>query len=484
MLKESIINELRAIVGKGHVLTEREDMVAYSMDATVFSHLPEAVVQPANRDQVVEVVKVAARHNMRITARGVATGMSGGEIPLKGGIVVELTRLNQILKLDVVNKFAVVEPGVITFDIATQVAKAGFLFPPDPSTIKESTLGGNVAECAGDPQGVKYGSTRNYVLSIEAVLPDGSVVETGNAVDGDICGPDWTMLFTGSEGRLAMITTITLKFVHAPEAKKTLLAVYDRLEDAAETLSVTMAAGIMPTTMELLDNFCIVAVENHAKIGLPVKAGAILLIKVDGGPSSVEENGNRIGEICKECGATEVKIAKTATEAEDLWRARRFIGRAYGQAAPCKYAEDATVPSSLIPVLIEKLGEIQDKYDVQIYSWGHAGDGNLHPAILFDKLDKDATARTNKAPDELHIVTLELDRTLSGENGIGFAKDSYLRAETGYKLVREIKTADDPHGLMNPGKLFFYEGELLGAPAVPETSPVDGGTRAFLLAMP
>jgi glycolate oxidase len=279
-------------------------------------------------------------------------------------------------------------------------------------------------------------------MSIEAVLPDGSV---------------------GSEGTLALITAITLRIVHFPEAKKTMLAVYNCLEDAAKTVSVTMAAGIIPTTLELLDNYCIVAVENYAKIGLPVKAGGILLIEVDGVPSAVEENGKRVAEICKECGATEVKIAQTSAEAEDLWRARRSIGRAYGQVAPCRYAEDATVPRSLIPALVRKLVEIQNKYDVPIYICGHAGDGNLHPAILFDKRDKDANARADKALDELHIVTLELGGTLSGEHGIGCAKAPYLRAETGefgYKLGRIIKLTVDPGCFMNPGKLFFYEGEL------------------------
>ncbi|XFO69541.1 putative FAD-linked oxidoreductase [Sporomusa silvacetica DSM 10669] len=463
MLNASIVNELKAVVGKNYVMTDQEDMVAYSMDATVFSHLPEAVVQPANRDEVVEVVKIANRYNLPLTGRGAATGMSGGAIPLKGGIVIELTRLNRIRKFDVVNKFAVVEPGVIPIDFATQAAKEGLLYPPDPSTIREATLGGTVAECAGGPRGVKYGITRNYVLSLEVVLPDGSVVETGNTVDGDMSGPDWTMLFTGSEGTLALITAITLKLVPIPETKKTMLAVYNRLEDAAKTVSVTMSGGIVPTTLELMDKHCIVAVENYLKIGLPVNAAGILVIEVDGVASTVEENTKRVSEICKECGASEVKIAQTALEAEKLWQARRAIGRAYGQYAPCKYAEDATVPRTLIPALVGKCVEIQNKYDVPIFICGHAGDGNLHPAILFDPRNKEVTARADKALEELHIETLKLGGTLSGEHGIGFAKAPYLRAETGeigFKLGREIKDTVDPKGFVNPGKLFFYEGEL------------------------
>lgn len=463
MLEPEIIKELSAVVGAAHVLSAQEDMVIYSNDATMFSARPEVVVQPANRDEVVGVVKLAARHNIPVTSRGAGTCLSGGTIPLKGGIVMEMTRLNRILKLDAVNKVAVVEPGVITFDLTTAANKVGLLYPPDPSSMKESTLGGNVAECAGGPKGVKYGITRNFVLGVEAVLSDGSVIKTGNEVDGDMCGPDWTMLLTGSEGTLGVIISITLRLAPIPQVKKTMMAIYERLEDAAKTVSVTMAAGIIPTTLEIMDNLSIVSVENYLKIGLPVKAGGLLLIEVDGVPSTVEENAKRVSGICKQCGATEVKIAQTPEESEELWRARRSINPAFGQVAPCKFAEDATVPRSLVPVLVEKVLAIQKKYDVPIFICGHAGDGNMHPTIMFDKRNKEQMARAEKALDEVHIVTLELGGTLSGEHGIGFAKAPYLRAETGaagYKLGREIKQAVDPLGILNPGKMFFYEGSL------------------------
>ncbi|HML35449.1 FAD-binding oxidoreductase [Sporomusa sphaeroides] len=463
MLKPEVLNKLRAVVGNSHVLSEPEDMIVYSNDATILSAKPEAVVQPANRDEVAEVIKLAARYRIPVTCRGAATCLSGGTIPLKGGIVLELTRLNQILKIDKVNKIAVVQPGVITFDLITAVGNVGLLYPPDPSSMKESTLGGNVAECAGGPKGVKYGITRDFVLGMEAVLSDGSIIQTGNAVDGDMCGPDWTMLLTGSEGTMAVITSITLRLVPLPAVKKTMMAIYDRLEDAARTVSVTMAAGIIPTTLELMDNLSIVSVEKYLKIGLPVKAGGLLLIEVDGVLSTVEENARRVSEICKQCGATEVKIARTPQEAEDLWRARRSINPAFGQVAPCKFAEDATVPRSLVPVLVEKIMSIQEKYDVPIFNMGHAGDGNMHPTIMFDKRNKEQMARAEQALDEVHIVTLELGGTLSGEHGIGCAKAPYLRAETGatgYKIGREIKQAVDPLGILNPGKMFFYEGKL------------------------
>ena len=463
MLNKEVIRELQQIVGNEYVLTDREDLFIYSNDATNYNHLPDAVVKPATTAEVAAVVKVAARHKIPLTARGAATCLSGGAVPLKGGIVVETVRMNKIRKIDVANKFAIAEAGVITFQLITRVAEYGLLYPPDPSSYKESTIGGNVAECAGGPKGVKYGITRSFVLSVEAVLPDGTVIETGNAVDGEMCGPDWTMLLTGSEGTMALITAITLKLVPIPETKKTMMAIYNDLADAAKTVSKTMASGIIPTTLELMDNLSIVAVEKAVKIGLPVHAGGLLIIEVDGVPSTVEENAHRISEICKECGAIEVKIAQTAEEAENLWTARRSVAKAFGQVAPCKFAEDATVPRSLVPVLIEKFVEIGKKYDLPMMIVGHAGDGNTHPTILFDKRDKDMVARAEKALDELHIVTLEHGGTLSGEHGIGCAKAPYLRAETGevgYRLGQQIKAAFDPDCIMNPGKMFNYEGEL------------------------
>ncbi len=463
MLTSSVISELKAIVGSGYVLTDQEDLIIYSNDATVFNHLPAAVVQPANRDEVAAVVKVAAARNIPVTPRGAGTCLSGGAVPLKGGIVLDLARLNKIRTLDAARKIVVAEAGVVTFEITSQAAKLGLLYPPDPSSLKESTIGGNVAECAGGPKGVKYGITRNFVLGLEAVLPDGTIVETGNAVDGDMCGPDWTMLITGSEGTMAIVTAVTLRLVPMPETKKTMLATFDRLENAAKTVSVTMGAGIIPTTLELMDNLSIVAVEKAVRIGLPVEAAGLLLIEVDGVPSTVEENARRVSEICRECGAMEVKIAQSAAEAEDLWVARRAVAKAFGQIAPCKFAEDSTVPRSLIPLLVDKCLEIQKKYDLPMVIVGHAGDGSMHPTIMFDKRDKDAVARAEKALDEVHIVTLELGGTLSGEHGIGSAKAPYLRAEmgpVGYKLGQDVKAALDPQGIMNPGKMFNYEGAL------------------------
>ena len=466
MISASIIAELRNIVGAAEVLTDKEDLFIYSNDATNCSRCPDAVVRPQTTQEVAAVMKLAAKHNIFVTGRGAATCLSGGAIPLKGGIIIEMVRMNKIRNIDVENKTVTAEAGVITFEIISQVAKHGLLYPPDPSSYKESTIGGNVAECAGGPKGVKYGITRNFVLGVEAVLPDGTIVELGNSIDGEMCGPDWTMLFTGSEGTMAIITATTLRLVPMPETKKTMMVVYDRLEDAAKTVSATMGSGIIPTTLELMDNLTIVAVEQTLQLGLPLEAGGILLIENDGAPSTVEENTRRVSEICKECGATEVKIAETEQEAEGLWVARRSIAKAFGRIAPCKFAEDATVPRSLIPVLVDKCLEISKNNNIPMVIVGHAGDGNMHPTIMFDKRDSDAVKRAEKALDEVHIATLELGGTLSGEHGIGNAKAPYLQAElgpVGFRISKEIQQVIDPAGLMNPGKMFNYEGEQHGA---------------------
>ena len=463
MLASNIVTRLKSIVGDRNVLTQKEDLFIYSNDATIYSHLPEAVVRPAGSEEVAAVVKTAAAHNIPLTARGAGTCLSGGAVPLQGGIVIDLTRMNRIRTVDSTRKIIVAEAGAVTFDITAQAAEQGLLYPPDPSSFRESTIGGNVAECAGGPKGVKYGITRSYVLGVEAVLPDGSIVETGNAVDGDMSGPDWTMLLTGSEGTMAIITAATLRLVPAPETKKTMMALFRHLDDAAKTVSATMGAGIVPTTLELMDNLTIVAVEKAVKVGLPVTAGALLLFETDGVPSTVEENAQKVIDICRRFGAIELKIARTAAEAEELWVARRAVGKAFGHIAPSKFAEDATVPRSLVPVLIERLVAIGKKYNVPMMINGHAGDGNMHPTILFDKRDPEQADRAKKALDELHFVTLELGGTLSGEHGIGCAKASYLRAAvgaTGYRLGQKVKATIDPQGIMNPGKMFNYEGEL------------------------
>lgn len=458
-MNEIVVRELRAIVGQAHVLTEFEDRYCYSFDSTFINAIPDAVVQPGSRDEIAAVCRLAHSQGIPVVTRGAATGLSGGAVPVQGGIVLETTRLNRIIEINTVNRYAIVEPGIITQDYLAAVAESGLFYPPDPASSKMSTLGGNIAECAGGPRGVKYGITRDYVLGLEVVLPDGSIVQTGNLIDGDMGGPDWTMLFCGSEGTLGIITKIMLKLTHKPQIKQTMLAIFDRIEDAATTVSTMMASGVIPTTLEIMDNMTIRAVENFLNIGLPVDAGAILLIEVDGDPKAVEKHVQHVFKVCEDCNASHVKAAKTAQEADDLWKARRSVSPACGKINPTKISEDATVPRSRIPEMVSAVQAIAKKYNLKMVIFGHAGDGNLHPNILSNKHDKEEMARVEKAVEELFQAALKLGGTLSGEHGIGYMKAPFLVWETGaegFAFGKAVKQAVDPKSLLNPGKLFDY----------------------------
>lgn len=458
-MNQAVLNELKAIVGEAHMLTELEDRYCYSFDSTFINSMPDLVLQPSSRDEIAAICRIAHANDIPIVTRGAATGLSGGAVPVKGGIVLEMTRLTKIIEINKVNRYAIVEPGIITQDYLEAVDKAGLFYPPDPASSKMSTIGGNIAECAGGPRGVKYGITRDYVLGLEVVLPDGSIIQTGNLVDGDMSGPDWTMLFCGSEGTLGVITKIMLKLTHKPQTKQTMMATFDRIEDAATTVSTMMSSGVIPTTLEIMDNLTIRAVENFLNIGLPIEAGAILLIEVDGDPKAVEKHVQHVLKVCEDCNASSVKLAKTAQEADDLWKARRSVSPACGKINPTKISEDATVPRSRIPEMVSAVQAIAKKYNLKMVIFGHAGDGNLHPNILSNKHDKEEMARVEKAVEELFQAALKLGGTLSGEHGIGYMKAPFLVWETGeegFQFGKAVKMAVDPKSLMNPGKMFDY----------------------------
>lgn len=459
-MNPTLVQDIINIVGNENLMLALEDRICYSFDATFIDYLPDMVVRPGSQDELIKVVTLAHQQQVPIVPRGAATGLSGGSVPVQGGIALELTRLNRIIEIDVINQRAILEPGVITQDFLNAVSQAGLFYPPDPASSKMSTIGGNIAECAGGPKGVKYGVTRDYLLGLEVVLPDGTVMNTGNGIDGDMCGPDWTMLFCGSEGTLGVISKIILKLVHKPQQKQTLLATFDQLEDAATTVSVMMASGVIPTTLELMDNLTIRAVENYLCIGLPVEAGAILLIEVDGDPAAVSSHVLHVQKVCKECGASEVKTAKTQQESDGLWKARRAISPACGKISPTKISEDATVPRSQIPAMVKRIRQIAEKYQLKMVIFGHAGDGNLHPNILSNKHDKEEMERVEKAVEELFKAALELGGTLSGEHGIGYMKAPFLIWETGevgFSSGQKVKEALDPDHMMNPGKMFDYK---------------------------
>lgn len=454
--------ELKKIVGPQYVMEAEEDRICYSFDATFRDYLPDVIVKPGSVEEIQAVVALAAQKGIPVYTRGAGTGLSGGSVPVNGGIVLVTTRLNNILAIDTVNYTAEVESGVITQDFFNAVDAAGLYYPPDPGSIKTSTLGGNIAECAGGPHCIKYGVTRDYLLGLEVVMPDGSLARVGNAIDGEMSGPDWPMLICGSEGTLGIVTKITLRLIDKPQAKKTMLAVFDAIDEAAVTVSTMMASGTIPTTLEIMDNLTICAVENYLHIGLPVDADALLLIEVDGDPAAVAKQTQSVIKVCSDCGAREVKIAKDQKEADSFGLARRSISPACGKINPTKISEDATVPRSQIPAMVRAVRELAAKYKLKMVIFGHAGDGNLHPNILSNKRDQEEMERVEEAIGELFQIALKLGGTLSGEHGIGYMKAPFLQWEfgkTGFTAGKNIKTAIDPDGILNPGKLFdgkFY----------------------------
>lgn len=456
-MDQQIIKELRRIVGHEYVMDRLEDRICYSFDSTFRDHSPDVVVKPASVSEIVAIVKLAERHSIPVTARGAATGLSGGSVPVKGGISLVLTRLNKIIEIDTANRVAVVETGVITEHFVSAVSKAGLFYPPDPASAKTSTMGGNIAECAGGPRGVKYGITRDYVLGLEVVLSDGSVVEVGNKIDGDMSGPDWTMLLVGSEGTLGIVTKIFLRLIDKPAAKQTMLAIFNSLDEAANTVSQMIASGTIPTTLEIMDNLTIRAVEDYLKVGLPTTAEAILLIEVDGNVTAIQKQTEHVIKVCRQCGVTEIQVASSPEDIDKLWRARRAISPACGKINPTKISEDATVPRSQIPEMVRRLRQIAEKYNLKMVIFGHAGDGNLHPNILSNKHDHEEMERVELAVEELFKAALELGGTLSGEHGIGYMKAPFLKwetGETGFAAGQKVKQAMDPLAILNPGKLF------------------------------
>nr|WP_320133847.1 FAD-linked oxidase C-terminal domain-containing protein [uncultured Holophaga sp.] len=457
-MQQATRNAILSIVGQEHVLEDPEDLLCYAYDASPIgmdpSHLPALVAFPGNREEVAALVRLANETGFRICPRGAGSNVSGGTIPGTDWLVLVLNRMNRILEIDRTNMIALVEPGVITETFQAEVEKLGLFYPPDPSSKGFSTLGGNVAECAGGPRGAKYGVTRDYVLGLEVVTPTGEIIHTGARTMKCVAGLDLTRLMVGSEGTLGIITRITLRLLALPAAKKTLLAVFPDLEKAAETVARIFTAGIVPVTLELLDRVFINAIEDYRQIGLPRDAEAVLLFEVDGDPESLDRQADRIAAICREQGAVRTQVAKDATEAEELWIARRSAFASVARVKPSIIGEDATVPRSAIPQAIRAVQAIAAKYRLTIAVLGHAGDGNLHPTILADERDSDEMERVEKAVDEIFRAFLALGGTVSGEHGIGRMKNPYLHLETGeatLEVMARIKAALDPRGVLNPG---------------------------------
>ncbi|HZW53600.1 MAG TPA: FAD-linked oxidase C-terminal domain-containing protein [Candidatus Elarobacter sp.] len=452
-----LIDALRAAV-PGGVLTEAEDLIAYGFDGTFYERTPPLVVLPATTAEVSAVHHLATARRIPITPRAMGSGLSGGAVPLGGSIVLGVARMDRILEIDEVDRVAVVQAGVINAHLQAEVEKRGLFYPPDPSSLKQSAIGGNVAENAGGARCLKYGVTGDYVLALEVVLPDGTVIRTGGRTVKNVTGYDLRRLFTGAEGTLGTITEITLRLLSKPKFARAAMAVFDRIEDAAEATTAVMASGVLPAAIELVDNLTMRCVETNSPIGLPLDADAILIFGVDGNhASALTEDLATIERIAREHGAREVRVSSTDAQAEKLWEARRSIAPALARRRPNKLGEDVCIPPRALVALIRRVREIAREHALEIPLFGHIGDGNLHPNILCDKHDPQEMRRVAAAARAIFEATVELGGTLSGEHGIGLLKKQFMELDLGadaLAVMRTIKDALDPLGIMNPGKVF------------------------------
>jgi glycolate oxidase len=444
---------------KRNVLTSKEQLLVYSFDATapVSDQMPAAVVLPGSRQEVVELLRIANEYRIPIVPRGSGTGLAMAATPVPGCIVILFNRMNRILEIDQANLTALVEPGVVTTELAAVVDQAGLFYPPDPGSMAISTLGGNAATNAGGLRGLKYGVTGDFVMGLEVVLPTGEILQTGNKCKKDVAGYNLTSLFIGSEGTLGIITQILLRLLPKPETQRTAVAIFDDIQPAAQVVADIISAKIIPVTLELLDNICIQNVEAYASLGLPVEAGALLLIEVDGYNSQVDQEIRIITDICRSNGSTSVNVASDPAHANQLKAARRTTLAALARRKPTTILEDITVPRNKVPEMVRRIREIAEKYKVEIAIFGHAGDGNLHPTGMTDARDKEELSRVEIAFEEIYLAALELGGTITGEHGIGLKKRNILPKQvgaTGMELMRSIKRSIDPNNILNPGKVF------------------------------
>ena len=457
-LDQSTLDKLQSIVGSDNVLTAREDLIPYAFDGTAaMKEMPGCVVFALSTDEISAVLKLANDTGTPVVTRGSGTGLSGGSVPSGDCIVLCTVKMERILEVDAANLTMTVEPGVTTIQIAEAAEKAGLFYPPDPGSMKISTIGGNVAENSGGLRGLKYGVTRNYVMGLEVVLPDGEVMWLGNKCVKDVAGFSLKDVMIGSEGTLGVITKVLLKLIPKPAAKKTMVATFDAMDHAAQTVSDIIAAQIIPCTLEFLDRTTIHCVEDFAKVGLPLDCEALLLMETDGHPAAVAEEAGKMEELARANGAKEVRVAKDAAEAAQLATARRSAFSALARLAPTTILEDATVPRSELAHMIRFVAEVAKKHELKIGTFGHMGDGNLHPTFLTDERNEDEMRRVHEAFDEIFEEAIRLGGTITGEHGIGLAKKEFLPKFAGkaqMRVMRELRTALDPKGILNPGKMF------------------------------
>lgn len=455
-MEGKVIEEIIRAVGKENVLASPEERKCYSYDARTEGVIPDLVVFPSSAEDVSKMLKLANRHRFPVIPRGQGSGLTGGSIPVYGGVVLVFTRMNRILEVDTENLTVTVEPGVITFDLQQEMAKQGLFYPPDPASFKYSSIGGNVAECAGGPNSLKYGVTRDYVLGLEVVKPTGEIIKTGVKTMKGVVGYDLTRLFVGSEGTLGIVTKITMKLIPLPEAKATILALFQEVEDAASAVSAIIAAKVVPSTIEFMDKASIKCSEQASRMGLPEGIGGLLLIEVDGDRESIQPQVEKVRKIVLDKKAIRCDVTEDPQEADRLWQARRVLSQATYNLNPVKIAEDVVVPRSHIPTLIRALEEMEKKFGVPILSFGHAGDGNFHVSIMIKDTQEDRE-KAERAVEALFEETIRLGGTLSGEHGIGTSKSAYLGMELSPEVIatmKRIKELFDPNNILNPGKIF------------------------------
>jgi glycolate oxidase len=461
MITPSLKKQFTDIVGEENYRDSSAERLVYSYDATPnFQSMPDAVIVPHSTEEVSKIVKLCNENRVPIVPRGSGTNLCAGTCPTEGGLVLLFTHMNSILEVDEENLTVTVQPGVVTLDLIHEVEARGLFYPPDPSSMKISTIGGNINENSGGLRGLKYGVTRDYVLALEAVLPNGDIVRTGGKLAKDVAGYDLTRLFVGSEGTLCVITEATLKLVPMPETKQTMLALYQDIEAAAQTVSSIISNRIIPATLEFLDQPTLEVVEDFAKIGLPVDVKAVLLIEQDGPAEVVARDMKRIEEVCLENMAVSVQLAATEVEAEALRTARRSALSALARLKPTTILEDATVPRSEIAKMVKAINEIAERYDLKICTFGHAGDGNLHPTVATDARDHDEMERVEAAFEEIFAQAIDLGGTITGEHGVGMMKAPYLEWKLGPEgigAMKMIKQSFDPNNIMNPNKVFAKE---------------------------
>lgn len=458
MISREAKEEFILTVGEENYDDSAAGRLVYSYDAAPqLQAMPDAVIAPRCADDVSRILTICSRHDIPIVPRGSGTNLCGGTCPSEGGLVLLFKHMNRILEIDEENLTATVQPGVITQDMIHAVERKGLFYPPDPSSMKISTIGGNINENSGGLRGLKYGVTRDYVLGLEAVLASGDIIRTGGKLTKDVAGYDLTRLFVGSEGTLGVVTEATLKLVPKPETKKTLLALYEHIEAAAESVSAIIAEKIIPATLEFLDQPTLQVIEDYAKIGLPTDAKAVLLIEQDGDSDTVRRDMEKIEAICKNGAAVSVQTAETEEEAFALTEARRSALSALARLKPTTILEDATVPRSQIASMVKAINEIAETYGLSICTFGHAGDGNLHPTCTTDIRNTEEMERVEKAFAAIFEKAIELGGTITGEHGVGIVKAPYLEMKLkteGITAMKAIKQALDPQNLLNPGKIF------------------------------